>query len=1024
MGKTKQQLIVDNNASFPNNNANYITPAILRDFNRDMIDNTVNQDVYTADSASFNQRIGDLASWSSSLDTNFASQTEFNSYTSSNNAKVNALIAATASFATSAITASSLTTASFAGGTMTFTKGDGSTFGVVIPDVSGSTINTGSFATTGSNTFYGDEIISGNIDVRDNIYAGYVDIRDDGGIFFRASGSNVVSGSAEYWSQASQFQVGDMVFVQQPSNDKVMSLGLDNRYVTFYKGIDLEPGFEGVDVYSTPLILSSSFGGQTEILDVKGNVSASNLNLSGALTASILEGYALVGGVGNVSKLVATSSFGGGTTIDTGSFATTGSNVFTGDQTLSDASLNTATLATISGSLVLVAKTFTSSSAGLANISASAANQVNLVFKNNNNTGTTIVSGSNNIFVNPGAATAGFNRYIGGSGNIMLNPSNVPQISGSMAFSPTLSTNYFGGNGTTLTMRGPVSSSAWTIAGNSVLGTINIGSSDANNARGIQSGLTLTGNTVAGTLSVIANRENLSSSVSITNTFLNGTAEIRPNSSSISMVNNNINDSAFTLTNNFFSSSAGQGTVTASRNNIGGQTQTITVIGSQPAGTTTLHSISDNTMLGGNNTIFIDATNARVSGSTAYFNALRNIIGGNQLIVTGSSLLADTTSFGSAYFGRFNANDGIRNKTSDIIFAVGTGTSTSNRKTGFLIDSGSNTFVEGTLNVSGSTTITGSLTISGSAQSDLTVVGQIFVSSSATGGTTTPRITVSGSAGRTVINRNSINTFDTTYEGGMFPSTIYTKDSATTFDEIGFTVAPSVFSITGWSTGPAIYINNPTDTYPAVFGFQNRANYTDGRVAVLTPLVVSSSLYIQSGSTLPASIGSSILTWNAATGQVNQASFSTIVSASVSSGEFWSTTTQSGSAGVSGSVSFNNSGSFYNVSLVNGTQLQVANAGVYNIQFSAQIETSAGADSLYIWFKKNGTNIPDSATKVVLANNTAQVMTVNILDEAAANDYYQIAYQNVNGHAMVLAEAASGNIPTIPSVIATIFQIR
>ncbi len=97
------------------------------------------------------------------------------------------------------------------------------------------------------------------------------------------------------------------------------------------------------------------------------------------------------------------------------------------------------------------------------------------------------------------------------------------------------------------------------------------------------------------------------------------------------------------------------------------------------------------------------------------------------------------------------------------------------------------------------------------------------------------------------------------------------------------------------------------------------------------------------------------MTYNNVTGQVTQAPYSTIISSSVSSAEFWSTTTQSGSAGVSGSVSFNNSGSAYNVSLVNGTQLQVANAGVYNIQFSAQIETSAGADTIYLWFKKNGT---------------------------------------------------------------------
>jgi hypothetical protein len=41
-------------------------------------------------------------------------------------------------------------------------------------------------------------------------------------------------------------------------------------------------------------------------------LSISNLTIDGTLTASIQEGFVLVGGAGNVSKLAATSSFGGG----------------------------------------------------------------------------------------------------------------------------------------------------------------------------------------------------------------------------------------------------------------------------------------------------------------------------------------------------------------------------------------------------------------------------------------------------------------------------------------------------------------------------------------------------------------------------------------------------------------------------------------------------------------------------------------------------------------------------------------
>ena len=77
------------------------------------------------------------------------------SYTGSNDTKWSTLGGQTGSYVTSAITGSSLVTASFSGNTLTFTKGNGTQFGVVIPDVSGSTINTGSLMTTGS--------VSGNV---------------------------------------------------------------------------------------------------------------------------------------------------------------------------------------------------------------------------------------------------------------------------------------------------------------------------------------------------------------------------------------------------------------------------------------------------------------------------------------------------------------------------------------------------------------------------------------------------------------------------------------------------------------------------------------------------------------------------------------------------------------------------------------------------------------------------------------------------------------------------------------------
>jgi hypothetical protein len=120
--------------------------------------------------SSTNSRLTNIESTTASLNTSVSNLNTFSasalvsiSNLNTNSASVNTSItninSATASLFTSA--SLGLTTASFSGNTLTFTKGDATTFGVVIPDVSGSTINTGSFATTGSNTFNGNQTVNG-----------------------------------------------------------------------------------------------------------------------------------------------------------------------------------------------------------------------------------------------------------------------------------------------------------------------------------------------------------------------------------------------------------------------------------------------------------------------------------------------------------------------------------------------------------------------------------------------------------------------------------------------------------------------------------------------------------------------------------------------------------------------------------------------------------------------------------------------------------------------------------------------
>ena len=99
---SKQALLVENNQSFPNNNNGAITPSELRGFNIDLIDSTVNQTVYTTDSASWNAQIDALEAFTSSQQPSFTALNSFtasqlvinsgvNTYTQSANGRLTAL---------------------------------------------------------------------------------------------------------------------------------------------------------------------------------------------------------------------------------------------------------------------------------------------------------------------------------------------------------------------------------------------------------------------------------------------------------------------------------------------------------------------------------------------------------------------------------------------------------------------------------------------------------------------------------------------------------------------------------------------------------------------------------------------------------------------------------------------------------------------------------------------------------------------------------------------------------------------
>ena len=612
-------------------------------------------------------------------------------------------------------------------------------------NITGSTINTGSFATTGSNTFTGQQIINANnaITISGSNGFGYgITLQGGQGINITGGGGPRLQFPNATWFNGNESD--NMQFTGDTDNPLTRGLdfylyGTGSRSISFRNNSG--PGAT-MQFTSTSGSIQFTTNNNGIGMNAGGNISITGSQLS-------LQGFTFPNTDGtngqvlttNGSKVLSFTTVATGSTINTGSLMVTGSvsgNTLTftkGDATTFSLQVATGsagqtfvnpTLTTYSGSLILAANGQTSAS--FSNISASTS-LPNLIFNANGGTipaGTIMSASAYNLLVTPSTPLAGFNRYLNGTNNIMLSANAWPSYSSSMQFPVATTGNIFTANGT-INMRGPVSSSAWNVSGNTSNAVINIGTTAANHAQGLISGITLTNNTMLQQLAIIANKSNIGFVPTIGNNLMvGGVTTLNIASSSISYGTNIGNSN---ITNGFNNASAASGSVNNQLqvlSNLFLATPVISVSGSDSGGANNPRVIYGNLIQQYGYTDSGEAINLNLNGSGS--SMVNTMVFGLGNIVTGSNAV-DTNNgtspkAGSAFFGRWNANDGVRNKTAETIFSVGTGTSNTNRKTGFLIDSGSNTFVEGTLNVSGSSTFTGSVIVSSSAAVDLTVIGQ------------------------------------------------------------------------------------------------------------------------------------------------------------------------------------------------------------------------------------------------------------------------------------------------------------
>ena len=145
-------------------------------------------------------------------------------------------------------------------------------------------------------------------------------------------------------------------------------------------------------------------------------------------------------------------------------------------------------------------------------------------------------------------------------------------------------------------------------------------------------------------------------------------------------------------------------------------------------------------------------------------------------------------------------------------------------------------------------------------------------------------------------------------------------------------------------------------------------------------------------------------------------------------GAFSDTTLQAvTSVGEAMAMTFNTTDAANGISIGSPTsRIVVDNQGVYNIQFSAQLDKTSGAAAvIHIWLRKNGTNVPNTTSRVVIQGTAAELVAAwNFIIQLEPTNYVELMWEADDTNVVLLAASATSVYPAIPSVICTVTQVN
>lgn len=103
----------------------------------------------------------------------------------------------------------------------------------------------------------------------------------------------------------------------------------------------------------------------------------------------------------------------------------------------------------------------------------------------------------------------------------------------------------------------------------------------------------------------------------------------------------------------------------------------------------------------------------------------------------------------------------------------------------------------------------------------------------------------------------------------------------------------------------------------------------------------------------------------------------------------------------------------------------VANAGIYDFSVSVQItSTNSSQKSIWVWLRKNGADIPNSARIASSNLNNGYIVTAfSDVVSVAANDYFEIMFATDHLNVAIAPVAATAFAPATPAVSLAVIEI-